>query len=121
VAALPGEVELAVGPGIEMCAKRRQLSHPLRALSDRHLHRVGVVQLHPGVEGVLPVELEAVPFGEDGRHTPLRIHGVSLGTAALGEDGHRALTGSLQGKGEARDAAAEHQEVEPLGHGVRPV
>jgi hypothetical protein len=118
VAPLAAEVELPVGPGVEMCAQRRQLVDPLRALAHGDRHRLGVVQTRPGVHGVRHVLLEAVPLREDGGHSPLCIHGVALGAAALGEDGHRTALCGLECERQASHTAAEHQEVEPLGHGT---
>jgi hypothetical protein len=112
------EVELPVGPGVEMCAQRRQLADPLRALAHGDRHRLGVVQTRPGVHGVRHVLLEAVPLREDGGHSPLCIHGVALGAAALGEDRHRSTPCGLESERQASHTAAEHQEVEPLGHGT---
>jgi len=117
VSTLPAEVELAVGPGIEMCAQRRQLPDAIRALAHRDRHRLRVVQPRPGVHGVRNVLLEAVALGKDRGHSPLRVHGVALGAAALGEHGHRSVLSGLERERQTCDTTTEHQEVEPLGHG----
>jgi len=43
--------------------------------------------------------------------TALRVSGVGLGTAGLGENGDSARSGRLDREGQARDAAADYQEV----------
>ena len=65
----------------------------------------------PGHHGVLDVRFDRVISAQHGADAALGILRAALGRLLLGDDGHTAVLGHLEGVAQAGDAAPQHQEV----------
>jgi hypothetical protein len=120
VAALQPEVVLAIfgiAAQVEVRAERDQVAHAIRALAHDHFHHVPVAEPVSRDECVGDVRLEAVFRAPHRGDTTLRVAAGALGQAVLGDEDDAACAGALQSAGEARDAAAQDQELALDGHG----
>ena len=120
MAALPGEVEVAVGTAVEHRAHRDQVAHRPRALLDEGADRLDVAETATRAEGVGHVELGGVDPGvEHGGDPALRPAGGGRVDAGLGDDGDRepVPAGRPHGGGEPGHARADHQQVDAARRG----
>ena len=73
----------------------------------------------PALQGVVEVQLGRVVRSHGDGHSALRVAGVALRGLVLGHHQHLAVAGEAQGRAQAGDAGAEHEEVdanEVIGH-----
>ena len=118
MATLPAKVvfEFAVvgsaglNPG-EASAEPDQFAHRLGTLANDGLDGGAIAQAGARAQRVLDMRFERVVNAPHAGDAALRVGGVGLGTAGLGENGDGAGFGRLDREGQARDAAADYQEV----------
>ena len=118
VAALAGELELALGVAVEGGAERDELVDARRALVDEHAHGVDVAQPGAGGERVGEVEVGRVGVAAEHRgHAALGPARRGLLELALGEhaDPHAVDLGGPHRGRQPGHAGAEHEQVE-VGH-----
>jgi len=123
VAALAGVREVVIGAAVELGAEPDELPDPFRPFGDEDPDRVDVAEPRAGGDGVRQVQFRGIDVVLEGRRdTTLGVLGRGGRERALGEDRDRAAgaCGSDR-RGEARDPAAQHEQVDAgaLGHGRR--
>ncbi len=116
---LPAEVE-AVPGAAESNPPAHQSVDLAGTVEDDPLDHAGVAQAGTGLQRVPDVGGEGVVGPHDAGDAALRVVGARLAPLLLRDDGHGAAVRDLEGEGEARDAAAEDQEVEGLRQGAFP-
>ena len=77
-------------------------------------HDVGMAQPRAGGEGVLDVIVDVVVAVEHGSDAPLSPGGGARRERSLGQQGDGKVLGEGQGRGEARGATAENQDIEAV-------
>src|SRR6185503_9581847 len=108
----------AIGLAIELHAPREQLDDVFRALAHEHVHRLGIAQPVAGGDRVARVQRRRVVGTERRRDAALRVAGVALAGVRLREHDDVAGLGERQRGTQARDAAADDEEVSAYIHWV---
>eukprot|EP00955_Chlamydomonas_euryale_P109389 365930-Chlamydomonas_euryale.AAC.10 len=111
VAALHGQVKAAVRVARELGTHGSQLQHAGRALAAHHLDRREVIEVGTCHHGVANMRGNGVGLVQDGAHTALRVLRTAFRCSLLGDDGHGAVSGHLEGVREAGDARAYDQVI----------
>jgi len=117
VAALAPEVVLDRVAGqvrVEARAERDELADALGPLVHDHVDDVLVTESGAGLDGVAGMRLEGVLRAPDRGDAALRVGGVALVGAILGEDGHAPGVGDAERERQPRDAAADDEIVPRL-------
>src|SRR6185436_10865579 len=102
---------LSVSPEIESDTPLDQLPHVLRTVADEHRNGVLVAQAVAGASRIPSVKTGGVVGTDGGSNATLCVARVAFGRDRLGEHQHPAERGERDGRAEARDAAADNQEV----------
>ena len=118
VRAFAAERGRAVGVAIEVGAPVEELAHVVRPLVDEHLDRRHVAQAGAGLERVVAVQVDAVVGPQRRGNAALRVSGVALGAVGLGDQQDRAVRHQVNGRTQAGDAAADHDEIRAKTHRV---
>src|SRR5271170_3643979 len=95
----------------EASAEPNQFAHRLGTFAHDSLHRGAIAQAGARADGVVDMRFEGVVDAPHAGDAALRVRGVGLGAAGLGQHGDAANLGRLEGEGQASDAAADYQEV----------
>ena len=111
VGALEAERAGAVLGAVEDHSAGEELSDRRRALRAQHLHGLRVAEAGTGGEGVAGVRGGAVPGADGPGNAALGAARGALGELALGHQQHVAALGGGQGRGEPRDAGADHEHL----------
>ena len=96
---------------VEVRAPVDQLADPVGRLADDHLDDLGVAQPLAGRQRVGDVVVEPVLGIEHAGDAPLGVVAVALADLVLGDDQHAIRLGDAQRSPEARDAAADDQDI----------
>lgn len=116
--AFPREVETpSIGVGrvgilVETGAQFDEFGDPGGAFLKDGADDVLAAEAGAGVEGVPDVEFDGVVGSPDRSNAALGPVGVGVGAVLLGDDGHGAVAGGTEGKGQSGDAGAKDEEVE---------
>lgn len=112
VAAFAGELEVALGGGVEVGAGGDQPSYGVGAFGDQGADRVRVAESGPRDQRVVQVLLGGVALAERGRDAALGPAGGAVVQVGLGDD-DGAQTGcrAAQGGGEACHTGADNHDV----------
>jgi hypothetical protein len=105
------EVELAT-LAVEAGTPGRELADALRPLLDQDARRRCGHDPGPGLEGVVEVQIGRVVRSHGDGHSPLRVAGVALGGLVLRHHQHLSVAGQTEGRTQAGDAGAQHEEVD---------
>ena len=95
----------------EAGAEPDQLAHRLGTLAHDGLDRGAIAQAGARAQRIFDMRFERVVDAPYARDAALRVGGVGLGAAGLGQHGDAADLGRLEREGQAGDAAADYQEV----------
>ena len=101
-------------PLVEVHAQRDQFADAGRPVADDGAHGFLVAQARAGFERVLDVRFEGVLAAPHARHAALRPRGARIRRSAFGDDRHPPVRRRLEREGQARHAAADHDEIETL-------
>ena len=114
----PAQIQLARSvrlgdlPLGKLHAQLDQFSNPRRPFLNNRAHHFLMAQPRPRLERVAHVQLERILLRRDRRDAALRVVGVRFRAIFFRDDGHAPARRDLQREGQARDAAAEDQEIE---------
>ena len=108
----------AVGVAIEVGAPVEELAHVARPLAHEDLDGRHVAQAGAGLERVVAMQVDAVVGPQRGGNAALRVSGVALGAVGLGDQHDRAVRHQVNGRPQAGDAAADHDEIRAKTHRV---
>ena len=114
MAALASEIVFvfaAVLDSGEAGAEANQIAHHFGTVAHDTLDRGGIAQPRSRAQSVGDVRLEGVIDAPHARDSALRVIGVGLGAAGLGENGDRAGFRGGEGEHQARDSAADYEIV----------
>ena len=110
VRALAGKVEAAVGLALKVHAHRQQVVDDRAARADHDVDALAPVLVVAGVHGVLKEGVVVRAFGQHA-DAALREHRVALVDGALGEHDHARARRQIEGRVQARHAAAGNDDV----------
>ena len=99
------------GTAVERGAPVDELGDVARALGGKDLHSRGVAQAVARPDGVRHVQRDGVVGPHGGRDAPLRVAGTARARICLGEDEDTAVGCERKSRPQARDAAADDEEI----------
>ena len=88
-----------------------QFLDALRPVLDNHCHHLAIAETITRGQGVLDMQVKAVAAAKHRGNAPLREVGVAVHRLLLGNQGHRAKFGGLEGKHQTGHATADHQKI----------
>lgn len=118
VGAFPPKGGPPLGVAIELGAPVDELAHVVRSLADEHLDGRDVAEARASLERVVAVQLDAVVWTQRRRNPALRVSRVAFGAVGLGDEHDRAVRHQIDGRPQAGDTAADHDEVRAKTHRV---